>query len=277
MIEMQLEQGSQEWLDFRRNHRMASETPAVMGLSPYQSPSHIRKVKLGNDTVFVNDAMRQGVAQEPIARKAYEERFELIRPAVFVNGQYGASLDGINIDQDVIWECKTPVNGFASDRAKLALKGELTPYDFAQVQHQLMVTGAKYCDFCVWDAKEQDFIIAKVNPEPDFWLSIEMEWDAFWETLGLRTDKAWLKLAQQYKLQKAVVELATQELDQIKTELQSLLTGEMNEGGGVKVQRIKVSGSTDWKKVQEHFLKDVVLDEFKKPDTYQYRINEMKE
>ena len=104
-----------------------------------------------------------------------------------------------------------------------------------------------------------------------------MEWDAFWETLGLRTDKAWLKLAQQYKLQKAVVELATQELDQIKTELQSLLTGEMNEGGGVKVQRIKVSGSTDWKKVQEHFLKDVVLDEFKKPDTYQYRINEMKE
>ena len=31
--EVILTQGSQEWLDFRILHRMASETPAVMGLS----------------------------------------------------------------------------------------------------------------------------------------------------------------------------------------------------------------------------------------------------
>ena len=275
--EVMLEQGSQAWLEFRQNKRMASETPAVMGLSPYQKPSDIRRIKNGGGSGFVNSAMRQGVQQEPIARKAYEDRYEMIRPAVFVNGVYGASLDGINLDGNGIWECKVPVDGFASERAKLAIKGELTPYDYAQVQHQLMVTGANWCHFCVWDVEEQDFILVHVNPDPAYWEKICEAWDDFWENLGLRTDRAWAKAVKEFKLAKAQVDVATELLDSAKERLQELLVGDCNEGEGIRVQRITVAGRTDWKRVQKEKLAGVDLSEFKTADTVQVRINEIKE
>jgi putative phage-type endonuclease len=276
--EVILTQGSQEWLDFRILHRMASETPAVMGLSPYQKPSDIRRIKNGGGSGFVNSAMRQGTAQEPLARAAYEADYEPMRPAVFVDGAYGASLDGINMDLTGIWEVKTPVDGSSSERWALAVKGELTPYDMAQVQHQLMVTGALWCHFCVWDVETQTYMLVHVNPQPDYWLMIEMEWDTFWGNLGLRSDRAWAKAVKEYKEAKAAVEDVTVRYDLAKIALQELLVGEENEGGGVRVQRITVRGQTDWKKVKEHYcLEDQALEQFKKPDSVQIRINEIKE
>jgi putative phage-type endonuclease len=276
--EVILTQGSQEWLDFRILHRMASETPAVMGVSPYQRPSDIRRIKNGGGSGFVNSAMRQGTAQEPIARAAYELDYEPMRPAVFVDGAYGASLDGINMDLTGIWEVKTPVDGSSSERWALAVKGELTPYDYAQVQHQLMVTQASWCHFCVWDVESQTYMLVHVKPDPDYWLTIEMEWDAFWENLGLRTDRAWSKAVKEYKEAKLKWEEATASYDLTKIALQELLVGEENEGGGVRVQRITVRGQTDWKKVKEHYcLEDSALEQFKKPDSTQVRINEIKE
>ena len=275
--EVILKQGSKEWLDFRILHRMASETPAVMGLSPYQKPSDIRRIKNGGGGQFVNSAMMRGIEQEPIARAAYEARYEPMRPAVFVEGAYGASLDGINMDLTGVWECKVPVDGSSSERWIAAEKGELLPYDYAQVQHQLMVTKALWCHFCVWDAEWQEFILVHVNPDPEYWLSIEAEWDDFWQNLGLRTDKAWAKAVKEYKEAKAAVDEITQRYDLAKIALQELLVGEENEGGGVRVQRITVKGQTDWKRVQAEKLIGVDLSEYKKPDSVQIRINEIKE
>lgn len=275
--EVLLEQGSREWLDFRMKHRMASETPAVMGISPYQRASDIRRIKNGGSSGFVNFAMTQGIQQEPIAREAYEQRYEMIRPAVFLDGLYGASLDGINVDLNGIWECKVPTDGFDSERAKMAVKGELLPHDYAQVQHQLMVTGANWCHFCVWDIREQDFILAHVNPDPAYWEKIYESWDNFWENIGLRTDRVWTKAVKEYRLAKAQVDVATELLDSAKSKLQELLVGDCNEGNGVRVQRITVAGRTDWKKVQQELLGDKDLTQYKTPDTVQLRINEIKE
>jgi predicted phage-related endonuclease len=222
--------------------------------------------------------MRQGTQQEPIARKAYEDRYEPMRPAVFVQGVYGASLDGINMDLTGIWECKVPVDGSSSERWKMAERGELLPHDMAQVQHQLMVTGALWCHFCVWDVELQDFILVHVNPQPDYWLMIEMEWDTFWGNLGLRSDRAWAKAVKEYKEAKLKWEDATASYDLAKIALQELLVGEENEGGGVRVQRITVAGQVDWKQVKTHYcLSDETLQQYKKPDSVQIRINEIKE
>jgi putative phage-type endonuclease len=272
-----LEQGSEEWLEFRRTKRMASETPAVMGLSPYQRQSDIRRIKNGGGSGFVNNAMRQGTQQEPIAREAYIRDFVDVRPAVYVNGDYGASLDGINIDQTLIWECKVPVDGCRSERWQLALEGKLTPYDYAQVQHQLMVTGAEMCHFFVWDAELQSYVITDVLPEPDYWLSIEMEWESFWKTLGLRTDRAWAKAVKEYKNAKEIVEISTRLYDEKKQTLMELLVGESNEGSGVRVQRITVAGRTDWKRVEKELLLGADLTQYKTSDSTQIRINEIKE
>lgn len=272
-----LEQGSAAWHEFRRQHRMASESPAILGVSPYQKASDIRRIKNGGDKGFVNAAMRKGTEQEPFAREAYNKKHEPMRPAVFVNGMYGASLDGINLEQDGLWECKTPKDGFASERAKLCIRGELADYDFVQVQHQLMVTQANWCDFCVWDWNEADFIMTRVFPDAATWERIHAEWELFWKDLGTRTDAQWQSTVKTYLDLKVAADIAVKSLEEAKKQLQEQLVGDVNEGFGVRVQRIKISGSMDWKKVQEKYLVDTDLTEFKKPDTYQVRINEIKE
>ena len=40
-----IEQGSDEWLELRKDYRTASEASAVMGLSPFQKPEDMKLVK----------------------------------------------------------------------------------------------------------------------------------------------------------------------------------------------------------------------------------------
>jgi hypothetical protein len=44
MIAITLEQGSTEWLDYRRTKRSASETPTVTRRSPYQTWEQLRDI-----------------------------------------------------------------------------------------------------------------------------------------------------------------------------------------------------------------------------------------
>ena len=44
---VKLVQGSAEWHEHRRNHRNASETPAVLGVSPWMTPYQLWQIKLG--------------------------------------------------------------------------------------------------------------------------------------------------------------------------------------------------------------------------------------
>ena len=44
---VQLTQGSPEWLEYRRSRRNASETAAVMGLSPWNTPYQLWLEKTG--------------------------------------------------------------------------------------------------------------------------------------------------------------------------------------------------------------------------------------
>jgi putative phage-type endonuclease len=182
-VELTLEQGSHEWLEARRQRRMASETPAVMGLSPYQKESAVRAAKRGARN-FVNAAMRKGARAEPVARAAYASRYGAMRPAVFINGDYGASLDGINETGDLILEIKVPYQGRESDRWKMAWAGRVPSHDYAQIQHQLMVTGAAAAHFWVWDDDARQGVLVQVTPSPRFWDRIREAWDAFWPTIG---------------------------------------------------------------------------------------------
>ena len=44
---VKLVQGSPEWHEHRRNHRNASETPAVLGVSPWTTPFQLWQIKTG--------------------------------------------------------------------------------------------------------------------------------------------------------------------------------------------------------------------------------------
>jgi len=78
MKRIELEQGTQEWLAWRRGKRMASETSSIMGINPFSSAGQVRKDKQGLGEAFVTDAMQRGHDEEPKAREAYEQATGLL-------------------------------------------------------------------------------------------------------------------------------------------------------------------------------------------------------
>lgn len=276
--EIKLEQGTEEWLAFRRGKRMASETPSIMGLSPYGTPATVRAAKWGKTTT-ANAAMRQGTEQEPIAREAYEQKYQLMRPAVYLDGEYGASLDGINIDGDFILEIKTPYKDTRkSDRWKAAEDGITTRADYAQIQHQLMVTGAKGAHLWVWDTKAQEGICVEVAPDPMFWDEIRAAWEAFAPTLQQRDDPEWHEYAEEWKAAKAAHDIATERLERAKLDLLEASEGQAYVAGdGVQVERSERKGTVDWKRVQKDYLQGVDVEQYRKQSTTTVTIKEMKD
>ena len=71
---VRMAQGSPEWHEHRRKYRNASETPAVLGVSPWQTPYQLWQLKLGLVEQEVTPAMRHGSDMEPAARAAYERQ-----------------------------------------------------------------------------------------------------------------------------------------------------------------------------------------------------------
>ena len=104
---VQLVQGSKEWHAHRAKYRNASETPAVLGVSPWVTPYQLWQQRTRRATQDVNFAMMRGTQLEPSARAAYEQLTgHVMQPLVLVEGDYSASLDGMTLDASLIVEIK---------------------------------------------------------------------------------------------------------------------------------------------------------------------------
>ena len=109
---IQLKQGSAEWLAYRLTMRNASETAAVLGVSPWSTPYQLWLLKTGRRQQTVTPAMQHGTNLESAARAAYEEQTgTIMQPLVLQDGAYSASLDGMTLEGDLIVEIKCPVRG----------------------------------------------------------------------------------------------------------------------------------------------------------------------
>ncbi|OSZ74625.1 YqaJ viral recombinase family protein [Hydrogenophaga sp. IBVHS1] len=73
-----LPQGSPEWLAYRLAKRNASESAAVLGLSPWMTPYQLWLIKTGRHQSVATAAMQRGTDLEPLARRVYEEQTGLV-------------------------------------------------------------------------------------------------------------------------------------------------------------------------------------------------------
>ena len=186
---VQLVQGSDAWLAHRRNLFNASETPAVLGLSPWQTPYQLWLVKTGRTETEVTAPMRRGTALEPQARLAHEERTGLImQPLVLQDGRFSASLDGMTLAGDLVLEVKCPYRGQGSELWQTVEGGEVPAHYVAQVQHQLMVSGASIAHLWVFDGTQG--LLKEIKPDPAMHDRIRAAWDAFAEFLDSDTPPA---------------------------------------------------------------------------------------
>lgn len=275
---LNLEQGSQEWLDARRQYRTASETPAVLGVKgAFGSKLDVRRAKRGIDKAD-NAAMAHGRDKEPIALAALCERTNMtFEPCVMVKGQYLASLDGRTQSGNIIAEIKCPFMGLGSKLwMEAAGMGEVPEHYWYQVQHQLMVSGADRAYFYVYVSPEHTCLL-EVLPDPESWAEIRAAWDEFWKSLDEREDTEWQEAAIEFQKAYKEAEKASERLDAAKATLKGLAGGMTTSGGGVIVTRIEKAGSIDWKKVQAELLPEADIEPFRKPTSVEFRVSLSKE
>lgn len=178
------QQGTPAWEAWRRSRRMASESAALLRLSPWfpRTPFDLWQVKSGLREVRVTPAMARGVELEAVARALYEiERSDLMMPyTVDGEGGYAASLDGLSFDSERVLEVKVPFKGTDSRLWAEAIAGRIPKHYQVQVQHQLMASEADFGDYAVyaWDAHR--LTIIKVRHDQAMQERIRAAWDSFW-------------------------------------------------------------------------------------------------
>ena len=164
-----LEQGTVEWHTFRQTHIGASETAIVMGLSPFKTARDLYLEKTGfKIPPPPSYPMIRGIKLEPLARAIVNETLGVeFTPIVVEHLEHpfiSCSLDGINNSCDAILEIKCP--GRANHEK--AIHGEVPVHYQVQIQHQLMVTGAKFCHYASYNPEHEETSLAiiPVNPDP---------------------------------------------------------------------------------------------------------------
>ena len=151
-------QGSTEWANLRAQHNTASESPAMMGASKYQTRDELLRQKA---TGIVPEVSRhqqaifdRGHATEAAARLILEEMTgEDFYPitAVSDDGTLLASVDGIMLDDSTLFEHKL----WNEKLAGQVRAGDLDPHYYWQLEQQLLVTGAKKVIFVCSDGTRE--------------------------------------------------------------------------------------------------------------------------
>ncbi|ECQ7656301.1 hypothetical protein F0Y56_03800 [Campylobacter coli] len=150
-----LEQGSGEWLNFRKGKIGASMIASCVGIKgAFNSKEEARDIILGLKEVYQNEAMKKGNNYEALIRARVEFLHSVsITPVVLQsleNEMFIASLDGID-ENGVIYEFK-----YSQDEYDF-IKRNKKPSDkyYAQVQFQLYISGKEKCIFVVMNKEEE--------------------------------------------------------------------------------------------------------------------------
>jgi putative phage-type endonuclease len=260
---LKLVQGTKEWLDYRQTMRNASESAAVLGISPWVTPYQLWLIKTGRSRQAVTPPMVHGTQLEPEARRAYEETTgHVMNPLVMKDGPYSASLDGITLDGSLIVEIKCPFRGRKSELWKIASQGEVPEYYRVQIEHQLMVSGASEAHLWVYDGSEG--LLITLRRDEVAMARIRQGWEGFQHHLdadippplteadaAIRNDPAWTLAAEAYLQAKAEVDGSTAKLEDARNHLVSLIRHAREQGAGVSVVKLWKQGNVDYKRVPE--------------------------
>lgn len=158
MIIHDVTQGSPEWNALRANHNTASEAPAMMGVSKYQSRNELMQQKKTGASEEVSPAKQalydRGHETEASARKIVESMIgEDLYPVTASNGNLLASMDGMDMAETLLFEHKL----WNTKLAAQVIAKDLAPHYYWQLEQQLLVTGAERVIFVCSDGTEDNF------------------------------------------------------------------------------------------------------------------------
>ncbi len=180
-VEIDLEQGSDEWIDHRHSHKNASELAAAMNIHPNIKRNQLIRVRATGKEIEYSDFVKNvlfpnGHKIEKMIRPLVEQRTgEDFIPKCFEYGEYACSLDGQTILGDVNLEIKQ----FNKDKYESVKNGVVPDYDLPQVMQGLWITGAQKTIYAVANPDGTDYVSVDVFPDVEFFADIPRIWEKF--------------------------------------------------------------------------------------------------
>ncbi len=175
---IQVEQGSEKWLELRKTKISATHTAIILGLNPFKTRHELWLEMIGlKDPEPMNDKMREGQVLEEEARNYINNAFDTdFKPVVLVSTIHPfmmASLDGMDSTGKIL-EIKCGVKSY-----KQLGDGIIPEYYLAQMYKQMYVSDNAYCQYMCyrtpkkWESiyidRDEEFIKHMIEQETIFY------------------------------------------------------------------------------------------------------------
>lgn len=282
MKKLQIEQGSVEWHEFRKNHIGSSDAPIIMNVSPWKTPYQLWREKLDLDPPqIINSAMQRGNELEPIARMLIEESFgQEFEPTVRISRTtewMSASLDAISKDEKIVVEIKCP-----GKEDHFAAVGNLIPKKyFPQLQHQLAVCELDFMYYFSFDGangkllkvyRDDEYINQMIQKESNFWECYQtLSPPPFSDKDFIeRDDLPWLTASKDWLKTKAQLKELEELEEKQRKDLINLAGNNNCKGNGITLTKVIRKGMIDYEKVP--VLKGYDLEPYRKSTIETWRI-----
>lgn len=250
MQKLDLQPNTPEWLEARKNYRTASEAPIVCGISPFQTPEQFKLIKAGLKKQYYSKAMADGHKFEDQVRQWANKHLNAnFLEEIWVNGEYLASLDGI--DGDTLVEIKVSERTFDDIKAN-----RLPEYYLTQMQQQMHCSPATQGYLVAYSKKRDDYAISElVKQDPVYMDRIAQGWSMFDEIkidehtpVDRSEDRHIMDLFNRYDRLKAEMETVKATMDWVKEELIKEAGDRSMVAGEFKIERRKGATRYDYKK-----------------------------
>lgn len=181
---LDVQQGTDAWLEARRECFTASEAPAALGKSKYVTRNELlhekhtgvaREIDAAKQALFDQGHAAEAAARE-IAEEIIGEDLYPVTARTTIDGMpLLASLDGLTMDETVIWEHKL----WNEDLAEQVRTEKLDPHYTLQMDHQLLVTSAEKCLFMVSNGTRELMVYCWYHPSKRVLSDLVAGWKQF--------------------------------------------------------------------------------------------------
>ena len=282
MRKIELEQGSPEWLLWRKGLITATEAGSIMGVNPYCTvyKSWQRKLGLVSEQAET-EPMRRGKRDEPIARDLFNKQhgIEMV-PCCIESEQYnflGASLDGLSPCGKYLLEIKSQSPHYIESRG-------IPEYHMAQMQHQMlcsdgMIQGGFYVSHfegknLVYEIQQDStWMKSYLEKAAEYWKCVvffEAPEMSSKDYKSMECDLAWASSASHYRRICAQIKDLEEQKEKHRKDLIAISGNENCFGSGVKVTQSIMKGRIDYDLI--HDLKNIDLEQYRKPRTISWKV-----
>ena len=284
MKRIAIEQGTKEWLAWRKTLVTATDCPAILGSSPWVSHYKCWQKKLGLvEEKKSTKAMDDGLKYEPIARELFIKETAIhVEPACVESSEFsflGASLDGMTSNGKILLEIKCG----GEELHNQAAHGIIPDYYMHQIQCQLLVTRAEICYYQSYNYRDGTSHIIKVYPDPEFEKLFVPAYQEFWRRVvyfepppmtqkdyqNMNDSIPWKECTEKYIEVDAQIKALEEKKDYLRKEMIRMCDGQSSQGAGLKVMSIIMKGRVDTEKMAE--VEKIDLDKYRKESTTSWK------